>query len=117
MSLRCSQLALLLQHCLTSSGEQLFAIALAFFALIALEWCCYNAMRVMNRSGFEIETLSFYLTTLGMSVAASSTPDDMYKQIVLTIAAVLLFLLMGWWLRKLGRTAAARIPIAALACC
>ena len=109
------QLALLLQHCLTSSGEQLFAIALAFFALIALEWCCYNAMRVMNRSGFEIETLSFYLTTLGMSVAASSTPDDMYKQIVLTIAAVLLFLLMGWWLRKLGRTAAARIPIAALA--
>ena len=109
------QLALLLQHCLTSSGEQLFAIALAFFALIGLEWCCYNAMRVMNRSGFEIETIAFYLTTLGMSVAASSTPDDMYKQIVLTIAAVLLFLLMGWWLRKLGRTAAARIPIAALA--
>ena len=72
-------------------------------------------MRVMNRSGFEIEDHRLYLTTLGMSVAASSTPDDMYKQIVLTIAAVLLFLLMGWWLRKLGRTAAARIPIAALA--
>ena len=104
------QLALLLQHCLTSSGEQLFAIALAFFALIGLEWCCYNAMRVMNRSGFEIETIAFYLTTLGMSVAASSTPDDMYKQIVLTIAAVLLFLLMGWWLRKLGRTACRAHP-------
>ena len=102
------QLALLLQHCVTASDEQLPAIALSFLVLVALQWCCYYAMRIMNRSGFEVETLAFYLTTLGMSVAASSTPDDMGKQVVLTIAAVLLFLLMGWWLRKLGRTAGAR---------
>ena len=109
------QLFLLLQHSLTSDGERLFSIALAFIALIALEWCCYNAMRVINRSGFEVETLAFFLTTLGMSVAASSTPDDMYKQIILTITGVVLFILTGWWLRRLGRTAAARIPVAVFA--
>ena len=41
-------------------------------------------MRIIGRSGFEVETLAFYLSTLGMSVAASSTPDDMLKQVLLT---------------------------------
>ncbi len=109
------QIFLLLQHALSAAEEQLLPIALAFLALIALEWCCYNITRAMNRSGFEVETIAFYLTTLGMSVAASSTPDEIYKQILLTIASVVLFMLMGWWLRKLDRTVKLRIPLAALA--
>ena len=69
----------------------------------------------MERSGFEVETLAFYLTSLGMSVAASSTPEDMYRQILLTVAAVALFLFGGWWMRNLRRTMALRIPVAGLA--
>lgn len=106
---------LLLQHCLSSSGENLLAIALAFLALIGLEWFCFNAMRILNRSGFEVETLAFFLSGLGMSVSASSAPEEIYKQILLTIVSVLLFLLMGWWLRNLGRTVAFRIPFALMA--
>ena len=102
------QLFLLLQHAMSAKTEDLKAIALAWVALIALEWLCYHAMRFLNRSGFEIETLAFYLTTLGMSVVASSVPGDMLKQLVLTIAAVVLFLLLGLWLRKLERAVAAR---------
>lgn len=109
------QLFLLLQHALSAKEENLLPVTLAFVALIALQWCCYNITRAMNRSGFEVETLAFYLTTLGMSVAASSTPEDIYKQILLTIASVLLFMLMGWWLRRLDRTVKLRIPLAALA--
>ncbi len=106
------QLFLLLQHAMSSGGDELKAIALAFAALIALEWCCYHAMRFLNRSGFEIETLAFYLTSLGMSVAASSTPNDLLKQVLLTIAAVLLFILLGWWLRNVDRAMGARFPVA-----
>jgi cell division protein FtsW (lipid II flippase) len=69
----------------------------------------------MDRTGFEVETLAFYLTALGMSVAASSTPEDMYKQIVITLIAVGLFLISGWWLRNLRRTTAMRIPVAVFA--
>jgi len=107
------QLFLLMQHAIFASAEDLPSIALGFLALIMLEWSCYNAMRIMGRSGFEVETLAFYLSTLGMSVAATSTPGDMYKQILLTIAGVLLFLLCGSWLRSLKRTTAMRIPVAA----
>ncbi len=109
------QLALLCQHAMSADGEYIRSISLAFVALIALQWCCYSAMRLMNRSGFEVETLAFYLTSLGMSVAASSTPEDMYRQMLLTIAAVALFLFSGWWMRNLRRTMAFRIPVAVLA--
>ncbi len=106
------QLFLLLQHSFFADSSLLPTIALGFFSLIVMEWSCYNAMRIINRSGFEIETLAFYLSSIGMSVAASSTPGDLYKQMLLTLAGLLLFLFTGWWQRSLSRTAAARIPVA-----
>lgn len=109
------QLMLMFQHSLSAGEEHRRAILLAFVALIALQWCCYSALRLMNRSGFEVETLAFYLTSLGMSVAAASTPEDMYKQILLTLISVALFLFSGWWLRNLRRTMVMRLPVAVLA--
>lgn len=106
------ELFLLLQHAMSAKESDLPTIALAFGLLLALEWACYLSMRLMGRSGFEVETLAFYLTALGLSVAASSTPEDMYKQILLMTAAVVLFLLMGWWLRSLRRTTLMRTAVA-----
>lgn len=109
------QLFLLLQHAVSAQSEDLPVIALSFAALIALEWCCYYAMRIIDKSGFEIETLAFFLTSLGLSVAASSAPEELTKQVLLTVAAVLLFLLSGWWLRSLRRVMAMRWFAAVLA--
>lgn len=109
------QLMLMFQHSLSAGEAHVRSILLAFVALIALQWCCYSALRLMERSGFEVETLAFYLTSLGMSVAASSTPEDMYKQILLVLVAVALFLFSGWWLRSLRRTTLTRLPVAVLA--
>lgn len=114
MELTVLQLFLLLQHSFTAGGE-LPMVALSFTALVCLEWFCYSSMRLLGRSGFEIETIAFYLTTLGLSVTASSVPEDLLKQILLMVAGVLLFLLTGWWLRSLGRVMAARGAAAVLA--
>ena len=109
------QLLLLTEHLIFAEAEHILPIAAGFAATAALQWLCYYAMRLMKRSGFEVETLAFYLSTLGMSVAAGSTPEDMYKQILLLCVSVFLFLINGWWLRNLRRTAFMRIPIAAAA--
>lgn len=106
------QLFLLTQHALSAAPEDLPAIALSFSLLILLEWSCYNAMRVIGRSGFEVETLAFYLTSLGFFVVASSTPKEMYKQALVCVLAVILFVLIGAWLRNLARTSRFRIPVA-----
>ena len=70
---------------------------------MAAEWFCYLFMRTLGRSGFEPETLAFFLTTLGVEVCATSTPDDMLKEVILIIAGVALYFFLGWWLRDLER--------------
>ena len=79
------QLLLLLQHSFTARRDQLGIIIVSFVTLMVLEWCVFQGMRVLGRMGFEIEILAFFLTTLGLSVAASSVPEDLYKQILLNI--------------------------------
>ena len=107
------ELLLLLQHLLTSPGSHPIQVSLGFAVLILLEWSCFFAMRLIGRSGFEVETIAFYLTGLGVSVTASAAPQDMFKQSVLILAAFLLFLLLGLWLRDLRRSEALR-PFAAV---
>ena len=109
------QLLLLLQHAYTARRDQMVIIIVSFITLIVLEWCVYQGMRVLERNGFEIETLAFFLTTLGLSTAASSAPADLYKQILLIVFSVVMFLLFGWWMRNLHRTVALRIPLGILA--
>ncbi len=106
------QIFLVLQHVLSASPDYLSAILLSFSLLIILEWSLFNAMLVMERSGFEVETLAFYLTTLGFSVSASSTPWDMYRQALFAALALIAFVLIGLWLRDLGRAARFRLPAA-----
>ena len=108
------QLSLLMQHLLSTEPEYIRPILISFSCIIVLEWLCYLAIRLVNLSGFETETLAFYLTTLGLSVAISSTPDDLYKHSLLILVSVFSFLILGWWLRNLKRTSALRIPFALL---
>ena len=107
------ELLLLTQHLLTSPDSHPIQISLGFAVLILLEWFCYYAMRLIGRSGFEVETIAFYLTGLGVSVTASAAPQDMFRQSLLILAAFMLFLLLGLWLRDLRRSEALR-PFAAL---
>lgn len=109
------ELLLLLQHLLTSPHSRPMQVALGFVVLILLEWSCYWAMRLIGRSGFEVETIAFYLTALGVSVTASAAPQDMFRQSLLILAAFVLFLLLGLWLRDLRRTEALRLAVAGLA--
>ena len=106
------QALLALQFTVSAARERLLPIVLAFFALMLLEWCFYFLMRAVDRSGFEIETLAFFLSTLGISVTATSAPSEIGKHLLLLLAGVLLFLFLGWWLRDLRRTKALRWPVA-----
>ena len=108
------QAFLTLEFTVTAADEYLTPICLAFAALIVLEWFCYLVMRSVRRTGFEPETIAFFLSTLGMEVCASSTPDEMFRQVLFLIIGVALFFVLGWWLRDLRRVKAVRM-LAALA--
>lgn len=97
------QVLVALQHSVTASEEYTVPITLAFIALILTMWSYYFIMRSIRRTGFEVETIAFFLSTLGLSVVASSAPEDMLKQTILMLVGIALFLVLGWWLRDLTR--------------
>lgn len=109
------QAFLLLQHTLSADSTYINNIILGFLALILIEWFCYFMMRSVRRNGFEVEILAFFLTTLGLSVVATSTPEDIFKEIVLIILGIFLFFMLGWWLRDLERTKKLRMFVGVLA--
>lgn len=115
MFLTMFQALLLLEHCCTAEKEHVAGIALGFLLLILLEWFCYFAMRSIRRTGFEVETIAFFLSSIGLSVIASSVPDEMSRQIIIVFAGVIAFFVLGWWLRDLDRTKVLRLPLAVLA--
>lgn len=106
------QVLIALQFANLLEGKQLTDAMLGFAVLILSQWCYYLIMRAMDRRGFEVETLAFFLCTLGMSVSVSSTPDDTLKQVILLLAGIFVFIFLGWWLRDLRRTRFLRAPLA-----
>ena len=100
--------ALLTLELAQSTGEHAPNVAAAFGALGLAQWCLYFLMRAMDRQGFEIETLAFFLSTLGLAVSATAAPAEIGRHLLLLMAGIAMFLLLGWWLRSLGRTKALR---------
>lgn len=88
--------------------EHRLYILLSYLAVCLLMWCYFLVMRSIRRSGFEVELVAFFLSTLGLMVSADAVPTQMLKHLLLLIAGVLLYLLLGWWLRDLRRTRALR---------
>lgn len=89
-------------------------ILLSFSGLIFLEWLFYLLMRLMRRSGFEPEIIAFFLSGLGLFVVASSTPNDLFKALIIIVAGAVGFLFLGWWLRGSDRTTSLRWLAAAV---
>ena len=102
------QAFMMLQYSFSAKDEYVILTALSFFAVMILQWICYLIMRTFGRTGFEVETLAFFLSTLGLSIVATSVPSDLDKTVLLLIAGVILYFVLGWWLRDLRRVKAMR---------
>lgn len=80
----------------------------AFGGLIGLEWALYLALRAFRRTGFEAETLAFFLCTMGLAVVSSSAPESLIKELLAIVAGVCVFLVVCWSLRNLERAKTVR---------
>ena len=80
----------------------------AFGGLIGLEWALYLTLRAFRRTGFEAETLAFFLCTMGLAVVSSSAPESLIKELLAIVAGVCVFLVVCWSLRDLERAKAVR---------
>ena len=84
-------------------SEKPLEIASAFGILMAMEWSLFLFTRILRRTGFEMETIAFFLTTMGLVVIASDSPGELTKQLICIGAGLVVFLILCWALRDLER--------------
>ena len=92
-----------------------WAVPLCFGALCAVSWIYFLGLRVFRRTGFEIDFLAFFLSTVGLAVTAVSEPAGVVKQFVAFCAGLVFFFLLCWCLRDLRFALKMRWPAAAAA--
>ena len=108
------QILTALQLLLVVEPEDVFQVVTAFGGLAVMEWVLFWSMRAFRRTGYEVETIAFFLTTLGLAVIASSAPSELVKQLVSVAIGLAAFLCIGWSLRDLERAKRVRYLASAL---
>ena len=109
------QTLLAMQHSIAAEPEYVVPVSLAFGALVVAQWAYYLIMRAVRRMRFEVETIAFFLSTLGFSVAASSVPGDMARQAIFLGAGLFSMIILGSWQRDLNRVKRLRWHMGAVA--
>ena len=86
-------------------GEQteLLSILQGFGGIMLCQWILYIFYCLIRRKSFEVETIAFFLCTMGMAAIATVKPGETVKQLFAMILGVVIFLGLGWSLRDLER--------------
>lgn len=104
-----------LQLIAAAGKEASVMIPLAFLGLTVVMWLYYVVLWCTRCVGFELETIAFFLSTLSLAVTASSAPESLFKQFAAVLLGLILFLVLGLFLRDLSRVQKIRWLMAAAA--
>lgn len=87
-------------------------VTVAFVGLVWLMWVLYLTYRVFRRTGFELETLAFFLSSLCLAITASTAPAGLMKQLVSIALGLGCFFGLSLCLRSLELVKKLRRPLA-----
>ena len=79
------------------------SVLLGFGGIIVTQWILMLFYFSIKRTAFEVETIAFFLCTMGMTAIATVKPGEASKQLIAMLLGIVLFLLVGWSLRDLER--------------
>lgn len=108
------QVLLCLQHCISAGSEITASLPTSFLAAAGMMWGYFLIFRSMRRTGFEVEALAFFLSSIGLSVVATSRPGELMKQVMLMAVGLAGFIVICWILRDMNRAKKLRWPISIL---
>ena len=88
-------------------------VVTSFGITLGVEWAMFIAQKLIHRSGFEVETIAFFLVTIGLGVCASANADALYKQLIAMGIGIAIFLVLGFCLRDQEKAKRLRLVAAA----
>ncbi len=92
-----------LAYCLSGNGQHIQSVLLGFGGLMVTQWLLMLFYIFIRRTSFEVETVAFLLTTMGMCAICAVAPDEAVKQVVAVMLGVIAFLGVGFAVRDLER--------------
>ncbi|MEG0912496.1 MAG: FtsW/RodA/SpoVE family cell cycle protein [Oscillospiraceae bacterium] len=107
------QIVMAAQLSLIMREEFTWAIPIGFALMSIVMWIYFATFRVFKRTGFEIDFIAFFLSSVGMAITASSEPSGIIKQLVAFIAGLIVFVVLCWCLRDLDFACSLRWLMAA----
>lgn len=91
----------LLMHGTPESAQ---SVLIGFAGIAMMQWLLLLFYVFIRRTSFEVETIAFFLCTMGMAVIGTVTPGEAVKQLIAVGLGLATFLFVGWSLRDLERT-------------
>ena len=88
---------------MTGSKEYGVTYLIGFGGIIACQWLLFLFYATIRRPAFEVETVAFFLCTMGMGAICTVVPGEAVKQLVSIVLGIFIFLAVGWALRDLER--------------
>ncbi len=88
---------------MTGSDEQGRSYLLGFGIILISQWALFLFYVLINRPAFEVETIAFFLCTMGMAAICTVVPGEALKQAISMVLGIAVFLTVGWALRDLER--------------
>ena len=92
-----------LGYLLGGKPEHAVSVLVGFGGILLCQWVLLLFYIAIRRSAFEVETIAFFLSTMGMVALAAVKPGETQKQLIAMLLGVFIFLLVGWSLRDLER--------------
>ena len=97
------QMTMVLGFLLNGPAEEYRLYLLGFGSVMVCQWMLFFFYLMIQRSSFEVETLAFFLCSIGVAAIATVKPGELGKQSAAMFLGVIMFLVIGWSLRDLER--------------
>ncbi len=97
------QILCCLAYLMGGQAETARAVLLGFGGIMICQWLLLLFYVCIRRTSFEVETVAFFLCTMGMAAIAAICPGEALKQLVAMVIGLVTFLGIGWALRDLER--------------
>ena len=88
---------------LSSGGGYMVETIQGFGGIMLCQWLLFIFYVCIHRASFEVETIAFFLCTMGMCAIATVKPGETMKQLIAMVIGIAVFLGLGWSLRDLER--------------
>lgn len=92
-----------LAYLMNGTPETAQSVLIGFAGIGIMQWLLLLFYVCIHRTSFEVETIAFFLSTMGMAAIAAVVPGEAVKQLIAMALGLGIFLFVGWSLRDLER--------------